>query len=91
MGDVEILPPLPPLSLPAEYAPLAKILAHVLDEFGLLYEGLERHYDDAVWVAYRVIEVLPVALEDKQACLENANILDCLQYARQMIHTQDSA
>lgn len=91
VGDVEILPDLPSRSLPPEYKPLAKILDHVLDELGLLYEGRERHYDDAVWVAYRVIEVLPVALEKKQACLESEDVLDCLQFARQMIHTQDSA
>ena len=90
VGEVEILPHLPSQALPAEYAPLGKILAHVLDEFGLLYEGLDRHYDDAVWVAYRVIEVLPVPLEQKQACLESRDILDCLKYAQQMIHTSDS-
>jgi Lon protease-like protein len=90
VGEVEILPDLPSRLLPPEYAPLAKILGHVLDEFGLLYEGLDRHYEDAVWVAYRVIEVLPVPLENKQACLESADILDCLQYAQKMIHTQDS-
>lgn len=90
IGEVEILPDLPSQALPAEYAPLVKILAHVLDEFGLLYEGLDRHYDDAVWVAYRVIEVLPVPLEQKQACLESCDILDCLKYAQQMVHTSDS-
>ena len=90
IGEVEILPNLPSQALPAEYAPLVKILAHVLDEFGLLYEGLDRHYDDAVWVAYRVIEVLPVPLEQKQACLESCDILDCLKYAQQMVHTSDS-
>lgn len=91
VGDIEILPGLPSGPLPPEYQPLAKILAHVLDELGLLYEGLERHYDDAVWVAYRVIEVLPVALESKQTCLESEDVLESLQFARQMIHTQDSA
>lgn len=90
IGEVEILPDLPSQALPAEYAPLVKILAHVLDEFGLLYEGLDRHYDDAVWVAYRVIEVLPVPLEQKQACLESRDVLDCLKYAQQMVHTSDS-
>ena len=91
VGEVEILPTLTSRTLPPEYAPLAKILAHVLDEFGRLYEGLDRHYDDAVWVAYRVLEVLPVPLESKQTCLESADVLECLQYAQQMIHTQDSA
>lgn len=91
VGDIDILPELPSGPLPPEYKPLAKILAHVLDELGLLYEGLERLYDDAVWVAYRVIEVLPVALENKQMCLESEDVLECLQYAQQMIHTQDSA
>ena len=91
VGDVEILPELPSQPLPPEHEPLAKILAHVLDELGLLYEGLDRHYDDAVWVAYRVIEILPVALEKKQVCLESDDILDCLKFAQQMIHTEVSS
>ena len=90
VGEVEVLPDLPSRALPAEYSPLANILSHVLDEFGLLYENFDRHYDDAVWVAYRVIEVLPVALESKQACLESENVLDCLKLAQRMIHTSDS-
>ena len=90
VGEVEVLPDLPSRALPAEYLPLANILSNVLDEFGLLYEDFDRHYDDAVWVAYRVIEVLPVALESKQACLESEDVLDCLKLAQRMIHTSDS-
>lgn len=71
IGEVELLPEEPPESLPDEYRHLAHILAGVLDDLGRLYESLERHYDDAGWLSYRFVEVLPIDLEQKQECLEN--------------------
>ena len=70
VGEVEVLPDGPHDPLPAEYRPLADILAGVLDDLGKLYEGLDRHYDDAAWVSYRFAEILPLPPGQKQACLE---------------------
>ena len=69
-GEIELLPQDPGVLLPDEYRSLGRILAGVLDGLGKLYEGLDRHYDDAGWVAYRFAEVLPIAASEKQACLE---------------------
>ena len=62
--------------LPEEYASLAEILEAILDDLGRLYEDMDRHFDDAGWVANRFLEILPIALEQKQMCLERA---DCRQ------------
>lgn len=70
VGEAELLPLAPAQELPAEYAPLADILAGVLDDLGRLYEDLEKHYDDAGWVGFRFAEILPITAEQKQACLE---------------------
>jgi len=38
-----------------------------MDDF---FQHLQPNYDDAAWVAGRLAEVLPIALEDKQRLLE---------------------
>ena len=76
VGEVELLPAETPMVLPEEFAPLAEILEAILDDLGRLYEDMDRHFDDAGWVANRFLEILPVALEQKQLCLENT---DCRQ------------
>ncbi|MDJ0760976.1 MAG: LON peptidase substrate-binding domain-containing protein [Woeseiaceae bacterium] len=73
VGTVELLPDETPMVLPEQYAPLTEILEAILDDLGRLYEDGERHFDDAGWVANRFIEILPIALEQKQLCLESAN------------------
>lgn len=73
VGDIERLAAEPPCPLPAEYEALQPILAHVLDDLGRLYESQTRHYDDAVWVSYRLLEVLPIELEQKQKSLESSD------------------
>lgn len=70
VGEIDLLEQDHGVPLPDEYRSLARILAGVLDDLGKLYQGLERHYGDAGWVAYRFAEILPIAAEEKQACLE---------------------
>jgi len=72
-GEVELLPEEPPVPLPDEFRGIVDILSAVLDDLGRLYASLERHYDDAAWLTWRFVEVLPLDLEEKQACLENSS------------------
>lgn len=85
VGEVELLPEEVPLQLPEEFESMAQILAGVLDDLGLLYEALERHYDDANWVSYRFIEVLPVDVTEKQRCLERNDPMERLQLIREIL------
>lgn len=73
VGEVELLAAERPCPLPAEHEDLQHILAHVLDDLGRLYESQARDYDDAVWVTYRLLEVLPIDLDQKQASLESSD------------------
>lgn len=73
IGEIEVLAAEPYMALPAEYASLKQILESVLDDLGRLYESLERRFDDAVWVTYRLIEILPIELEQKQQLLESSD------------------
>ena len=79
-----------PLPLPAEYRALAKILENVLDDLGRLYESLDRRFDDAVWMTYRFIEILPIDLEQKQRCLESSDTLARLKLVDELLHTVSS-
>jgi Lon protease-like protein len=85
IGTIELLPQEPALPLPDQYSDMAHILAGVLDDLGRLYESLERHYDDAGWVSYRFIEILPLDLEQKQRCLESSDPVERLQMVSELL------
>lgn len=87
IGDIEVLAAEPYMALPAEYASLTKILESVLDDLGRLYESLERRLDDAVWVTYRLIEILPIELEQKQQFLESSDTRARLKLIDDLINT----
>jgi hypothetical protein len=86
IGQIERLPEQESVPLPEEMKPLAQVLEGVLDDLGRLYEGVERRYEDTGWVAYRFAEILPIAPEDKQACLETDDPLQRLHIVRKMIN-----
>lgn len=85
VGRVETLPEQKNVPLPEDMKPLAKVLEGVLDDLGSLYESVERRYDDAGWVACRFAEILPIAPEDKQACLELDDPVERLKVVRKLI------
>jgi Lon protease-like protein len=78
VGTIELLAAEPPLPLPAEYAPLAALLKRVL-EGTPSRRVVESAYDDAVWTAARLVEVLPVGLSLKQSLLETPDALTRLE------------
>lgn len=70
VGRIEVLAAEPRAALPEQYAYLAKLLRQVLPRLGASFQHLTEDYEDATWVGYRLAEVLPLSLEDRQACLE---------------------
>jgi Lon protease-like protein len=70
MAEVSWLEVPPPVAVPEEFHHLAELIRKVLPELGELYEGIEPRLDDADWVGCRLVEILPISLGDKQACLE---------------------
>lgn len=85
VGTVELLDSETVRSLPAEYEPMAQILAGVLGNLGRLYEPLEKNYEDAGWVGYRFAEILPIAPEEKQSCLEIDDPIERLRVVRSVL------
>ncbi len=87
VADVAVIPPPASSPVPPGHSNLASILETILDDLGRLYEDLERRYDDAVWLAWRFVEILPIDLEQKQAVLENDDIPACLDMIERVIHS----
>lgn len=71
VGRIEILPPERRQPLPDRFRHLAKLLHDVLPQLGSYTHFMTDDYDDATWVGYRLAEVLPLAPEVRQECLES--------------------
>lgn len=70
LAEVSWLAPEPSVDLPVQYAHLGQLLRKVLPQLGELYQPLTKRFDDAAWIGYRLAELLPLSLPDKQYCLE---------------------
>lgn len=79
VGTIELIEAEPSTPLPDAFQPLRSILTNVLDDLGRLYESLERNDNDAVWLSYRFVEILPIDLVQKQQMLESSDTLARLQ------------
>lgn len=90
-GEVELLEPEAPLPLPNDYRQLPQMLSHVLDDLGRLYETQERRYDDAVWLGYRFLEILPIDLERKQLSLESSDTMARLKLVDELLSSVKGA
>lgn len=85
VGEVELVAAEDSLPLPDEYRALTQILANVMDDLGRLYESLDRRYDDAVWVTYRFLELLPIDLDRKQLSLESSDTVARLKLVDELL------
>lgn len=85
VGEVELIPAENPMRLPDEHSALPHMLSNVLEDLGRLYEFIDWHLDDAVWVSYRFLEILPIDLEQKQASLESSDTADRLRLVDELL------
>lgn len=74
VGEIELLPNESPVLLPPEHVPLVALLKRMLGNLPL-YRGVEPSFNNAVWVAARLAEVVPLPLESKQSLLEAPDAL----------------
>jgi uncharacterized protein len=66
----EALPPEPDKPLAPEHAICARVLRLIIEEIGEERFHSPLRFDDAVWVSYRLAEVLPIGLNVRQQILE---------------------
>jgi len=79
LGHVEFLEPEAPLPMPPRFSALLTLLENVMAELEPQYRFIEKNFEDAVWIGYRLAEVLPLSLEQKQHCLEMSDPLRRLE------------
>ncbi|MFI4891348.1 MAG: LON peptidase substrate-binding domain-containing protein [Steroidobacterales bacterium] len=90
IGEVEPLAAETPAPVPERHKALAALLQSVLPQLGESYAGMPMHLDDAVWVGYRLAEILPMAPADKQHCLELSDPLRRLDVIAPMVRQTGS-
>jgi uncharacterized protein len=79
IGEVKVIESEKKLLLPEEYLTLSSILKSILDEFSELYTSVRKDFNDASRVGYRLAEILPIELSQKQIYLEIEEPFDRLE------------
>ncbi|MGI9343085.1 MAG: LON peptidase substrate-binding domain-containing protein [Gammaproteobacteria bacterium] len=87
IGEIEELEDEPHCSLPQDYESMATLLEVIVNDLGKLYEDLDKDYEDASWVGRRFAEILPLTLEQKQACLEMNDPIERLRFVRPLLRS----
>jgi Lon protease-like protein len=70
IGAVEAVSSETAAAIPDELELAVEILRHIIDEYGDAHFLAPHDFDNAVWVGYRLSEVLPLKLSIKQNLLE---------------------
>ena len=79
-AQVDVLPEPPACPLPEAYSVLGDVLARFMEKVGDRYPGFtEDRLEDAVWVGYRLSELLPLSGIEKQHLLELSDPIQRLQ------------
>jgi len=80
IGSVDWLPEPPPCPVPESYAVLSQVLGRFMDKLGPDYPGYcPERLDDAVWTGYRLSDLLPLSIVEKQNLLEMTDPIERLQ------------
>lgn len=85
LGQVELLPPDPVVTLPSQYQYMAGLLERLMSQLGDQYQFAQHNFTDAGWVGCRLAEILPLSNVQKQACLELTQPLARLDLVAQVI------
>lgn len=84
-GDVQLIDDDDCEELPVQYQLLSDLLRQIAEKFELSYQLDHERFEDAVWVGYRLSEVLPLESEERQALLEINNPVNRLQHIQDAI------
>jgi Lon protease-like protein len=85
VGQVSWRPAHPPLAVAARFANLVAALREVLPKLPPAYAHIPRNFDDAEWVGYRLLELLPLTAEQRQQSLEDHDPLQRLEWLAPML------
>jgi len=88
-AEVEMLPNEHTEPLPTRFQQLAEMAEEMLTQMGHPYTTLPKFYDDASWVGYRLAELLPIALVQKQHFLQLTDPIERLERLTVLISEMD--
>lgn len=74
IAEVELLPMLTETALLDGYEHMVLLLEKIISRLGPPYTTMATNYESANWVSARLVELLPLALTDKQNLLSMDNI-----------------
>lgn len=86
--DVNWLEPESALPVPDDCAYLVMLLQQALPRLAPLYDYTPVNYEDASWVGSRLVEILPLPLDEKQQCLEMNDPLERMEYLRARVKVE---
>lgn len=78
LADVQMLAPDPETPMLASHALAAEVLEYLIGEYGAARFPGSHRLDDAVWVGYRLAEILPIGTATRQELLEMYDPLERL-------------
>jgi Lon protease-like protein len=88
IAGVELLPPELPLPVPSEHEALVRLLRAIVENSDERYFPRPLRYDDAVWVSFRLAEVLPISVGRKQLALSLEDPLERLALIQECLLEQ---
>ncbi len=88
IGEVEPVSVEPAIAAPDDLELAVEILRHIVSEYGEAHFPPPHDFDNAVWVGYRLSEVLPLKLSIKQNLLEMNDSLTRLRILTEFLKKQ---
>jgi len=80
MAEIELLDETDLIDVPDEYSVLSMITGRFMEQAGSNYPSFQpQHLQDAHWVGYRLAELLPLDINEKQVLLQVSDPLERLQ------------
>jgi len=90
-AEVEMLPDEQQVALPERYQYFAEMLEEMLTQIGHPYTTLPKYYGDSSWVGYRLAELLPIPLVQKQHFLQLMDPIERLDSISVIIAEMDNS
>ena len=87
VGQVSWQPPHARVPVAPEFADLVTALREVLPRLPPTYAHIPRNFEDAEWVGYRLLELLPLTPEQRQHSLETHDPVERLEWLALMLPT----
>ena len=80
MAEVKILDETGLIDVPDEYSVLSMITGRFMEQMGSNYPSFQPHFlQDANWIGYRLAELLPLDINERQTLLQVSDPLERLQ------------